>query len=150
MRLRVQRVVFTLVCAGLSANTIGAPDDPCLGKYSGAHLAANLLDLSLTVGELNLLKGGEDPKLKRHLEWRLVTAAARARQHIDQGAIWDQEAIGEASVSTAPDLVMGVDRAIAYVAEHDLDRNPPVRQDKSLSKPSADLAVVKKWLSRQR
>src|SRR5215472_12003161 len=140
MCLLVQRVVFTLVCAGLTANTIGAADDPCLGKYSGAHLAANLLDLSLTVGELNLLKGGEDPKLKRHLEWRLVSAAARAKQHIDEGAIWDHDALGKPL--EAPDLNRGVDRAIAYVADHDLDANPPVRQDKNIAKPSANLAEV--------
>src|SRR5262249_39023829 len=148
MCLRLQRVVFVLGCAGLAANSMKAADEPCSGKYFGAHLAANLYDLTLTVGELNLLKGREDPKLKSHLEWRLVSAAAQARKHVDQGGIWDEDAIGKAS--SAPDLIRGVDRAIAYVAEHDLDANPPVRQDKTLAKPSADLAEVKKWLSKQR
>lgn len=144
----LRRVVLVLGLAGVAASMMRASDEPCSGKYFGAHLAGNLYDLSLTTGELKLLNGREDPKLKRHLEYRLVSAAARARQDIDEGATWDEADLGKPS--EAPELVIGVDRAAAYVAEHDLDRKPPVPSAKSLANPSADLAAVKIWLSNQR
>jgi hypothetical protein len=144
----LQRVVLALGVAGVSGSMMRAAGEPCSGKYFGAHLAGNLYDLSLTAGELKLLNGREDPKLKRHLEYRLVSAAAEARRHIEEGATWDEAAIGKAS--EAPDLINGIDRATGYVAEHDLDVKHPAPLDKFRSKPSADLEVIKKWLSKQR
>ena len=128
--------------AFLIATVARGADDPCARRCAGAGLLGNLLDLSLTADALKLLNGHEDPKLKRLLEWRLVAAAAEARRHIDEGATL-------ASDSAIPNLTDGVERATAYVAAHDLDSKPPVPSVKSSVSPSANLLVVRKWLSSQ-
>ena len=142
MSSRVRRIFLMLGVAGLTASLMSA-EEPCLGRFFGAHLLGSLQDLSLTVDELTLLNGREDPKLKRHLEWRLVSAAADARRYVDGEPVLEKP-------SQFPNLAHGVEKARDYVVSHHLDLNPPVPSaDKSLLNPSANLEVVGRWLSRQ-
>jgi hypothetical protein len=129
-------------CIVLAACIVWAADDPCSGKYAGARLLGNILDLSLTADALKLLNGQEDPKLRRLLEWRLVSAAADAKRHIDEGAVWEKS-------PAVPNLIEGVKRATTYVVEHNLDERPLVSGAESAGKPSENLAAVRKWLSKQ-
>jgi hypothetical protein len=122
---------------------IARASDACQGRVTAAYLFGNLLDLSVTGNTLQLLNGREDAKLKRLLEWRLVTAAADARRHIDQGVT------AEASPAI-PNLRAGVERGSAYVREHDLDSRSPLIPSEDIGKASANLEVVTKWLSSQR
>jgi hypothetical protein len=126
----------------LAASNAQAADDSCSGKYAGARLLGNVLDLSLTADALKLLNGHENPKLKRLLEWRLVSAAADAKRQIDEGAVWENS-------PAVPNLAEGVNRAATYVLEHDLDEKPPVSAAENAGKPSENLDTVRKWLSKQ-
>jgi hypothetical protein len=90
MYFRLRCAAFVLGVIGLPASVMNAADEPCSGRYFMARPLGNVLDLNLTAQELKLLNGREDPKLKRHLEWRLVSAAADARRDVDSGSIWEK------------------------------------------------------------
>ena len=141
-RSRLFGLVLGLSIATAPGLSTGQSIDPCEGPLKGVFLLGNLLDISLTSNELQLLNGREDPKLKRHLEWRLVSAAAEARRHIDEGATVERN-------MAIPNLASGVERATAYITEHDLDSKPPVPAAKRVANPLANLKVVEKWLSKQ-
>ena len=141
MRSKPRWGILTLVVV-LAANAARGAE-PCQGEFVGARLLGNLLDLSLTSDELKLLSKDENPKLRRHLEWRLVSAAADARRHVDEGPTLEKSA-------ALPNLAHGVQQATEYVAAHHLDSTPPVpTAAESLGKPSANLDVVSKWIASQ-
>jgi hypothetical protein len=83
---RSSRVIAVLLFSILSNDSALAKNDvePCLPQIAAAALVANLQDIALTAGELRLLNGMEDPRLRRLLERRLAVAAAEARHHIGQ------------------------------------------------------------------
>ena len=90
--------------------------------------------------------------MKRLLESRLATAAADARQHIEQGAVID--AVG------LPSIISGVERAAGYASVHHFDQKrldeiassdertlgPGVRD---VAKPAENLLFIKAWLKRR-
>jgi hypothetical protein len=109
----------------------------------GAALSADILNISLTVGELSLLNGQEAPKLKRLMQWRLVKAAAAGREHIALGARLPTGAYAWAS------QIEDLDRAIAYVATQNLDEAdfaPLKVADNPRSRPSQDLEAIRTWI----
>ena len=142
MFVRLRWAAFALGVASFAASAMNAADEPCSGRFFGASLLGNLLDLNLTAQELKLLNGREDPKLKRHLEWRLVRAAADARRDVDSRPIWEKS-------SALGNLTQGVQRATEYVVEHHLDDKVWPSGDESPRKPSENLAVVSRWISKQ-
>ena len=144
--------VLVLSAAVLGAVPLRAFDsaEPCLGVFMGASLSASLLDVSQTTVSLKLLNGREDPKLKRLLEWRLITAIGATRRFVDSGPVVD----AVARPNLLPNWVNIIERAKAYTAAHHLDTNPPIaspplQADDAALKPSENLQVIKAWLSKQ-
>ena len=99
-------IVVALLLTALSSVPARATNsaEPCLPQFAAAALVANLQDIALTSGELRLLNGKEDPKLRRLLERRLAVAAAEARHHISQDPDIDARYL--------PSLAEGVTRAL--------------------------------------
>src|SRR5262245_42712402 len=124
---RMLRLRWFAGCLGLVlATAVGCTarkPEACESQIRGGLLLARLLDISLTADELQHLNGEEQPKLKRHLEWRLVSAIAAARRHVDEGATVERNV-------AVPNLKRGVEQAAAYITAHDLDNKPPVPEDK--------------------
>jgi hypothetical protein len=113
--------------------------EPCLPQFAAASLIANLLDIGMTTGELRLLNGNEDPKLRRHLEYRLAVAARDARLHINQKP--------DIAAAHLPSFVSGVDRAIRYVTEHPPDQKS--LEQLHVAMPAENLEYVRAWVARQ-
>ena len=138
-------ITASLTAVLLASGSVSATDapEPCSAQYFSAAVLANILDVSLTTNELSLLNGSEDPRLKRALVSRLLSAASDGRLHISQGA-----AVFPAPSASTPNLINGIDRALTYVAEHSLDPTDTPRHDAaaSASSPSRDLRAIKAWL----
>jgi hypothetical protein len=149
-----RRALLCCLTLLLSAGALPAqePAEPCLPQYAAAALVADLMDIGMTTSELRLLNGNEEPKLRRHLEFRLAMAAAEAR-HV----------IGLKPAVTAlhlPSLVSGLDRAVQYVAAHPLepkhleemhenDLKLPGMVGYNVSIPAENLEYVRAWVKKQ-
>jgi hypothetical protein len=139
-------LLVAVISASLLPSALKAGDEvePCTAEYLGATLSADVLDVALTVGELSLLNGQENPKLKKLMQRRLVTAASAGRRHIRLGAKFPK------GIVSMPNMVDGLDRAIAYVAEQELDKadfsalTDLPGEHKSV--PSQDLQAIRTWI----
>jgi len=145
-------VAMTLVLVvGSVAAIADEQQEPCASEMAGTALAINLQDISLTTSSLRLLNGKEDPKLRRLLEWRLATAIAEAKLHVDRApSVW---------APAMPSLVRGVDAAILYFEQHpeaaralqrqhERERNTP-DAERSIGTPEANLLYIKEWVDKQ-
>jgi hypothetical protein len=111
----------------------------------GAYFSSSLLDISVTTDALRLLNGQEDPKLKRLLQWHLVSTIAAARRYVENGAV-----IPEASRrSTVPNLLNSVEKARLYVVDSQLEARPPEGARGAELKPLENLEALRIWLSSQ-
>jgi hypothetical protein len=131
---------------GLASSSLLSADsaDRCAGTSMGAYLGASLLDVAQTTASLRLLNGREDPRLKRLLQWRLVSAIADARKYVDSSPVVDSAAFP----SLLPNWLDAIERAQKYVAEHRLEEDPPIDAEGATRRPVENLRVVKAWLSR--
>ena len=151
---RSTQFIVVLLFTLLSNDPAVAKDNvkPCLPQYTAAALVANLQDIALTSGELRLLNGAEDPRLRRLLERRLAVAAAEARHHIGQDPAIDALYL--------PSLAEGVNRALNLLAERPLDLAPlekeherekqlPGLQSRNIAAPVENLEFVRDWVAKQ-
>ena len=147
-------IVVSLLLTALSSVPARATNsaEPCLPQFAAAALVANLQDIALTSGELRLLNGKEDPKLRRLLERRLAVAAAEARHHISQDPDIDARYL--------PSLAEGVTRALRLLAERPLDLVPLERErlreeklqgleSRNIAIPVENLEFVRDWVAKQ-
>jgi hypothetical protein len=144
MRAGLQRFVLVLLAASLATPTLRGGTDPCDGTFAGAMLGAELLDIGLTTSSLKLLNGTENPKLKRLLEFRLLSAIAAARREVEHGPEVDRVALP----FSVPNWLNTVGEATAYVSVHHLE-SPGSPADAPEHMPLENLQVVKAWLERQ-
>jgi hypothetical protein len=107
-------------------------------------LGAELLDIGLTTSSLKLLNGTENPKLKRLLEFRLLSAIAAARRDVEYGPEVDRVALS----FSVPNWLNTVGEATAYVSAHHLE-SPESPADAPEHMPLENLQVVKAWLERK-
>jgi hypothetical protein len=145
--------VVLLMFALLSPLSVFAEDaEPCLRQYAAAAFIANLQDIGLTSGELRLLNGQENPKLRRLLERRLAIAAAEARHNIGHNPAIDALYL--------PSLAEGVSRALSLLAERPLDLAPLEKESlrerelqgfesRNIAVPIENLEFVRDWVSKQ-
>ena len=151
---RTSRIVVVLLLAAIPGVRLFATEsvEPCLPQFAAAALIANLQDIALTAGELRLLNGKEDPRLRRLLERRLAVAAADARRHIGQDPAIDARYL--------PSLAEGVTRALKLLGERPLDAAPlekenlrdgqlPGLESRNIALPVENLEFVRDWIAKQ-
>lgn len=151
---RSLRRIVVLLAATLSIDALSATGnvEPCLPQYAAAALVANLQDISLTAGELRLLNGKENPKLRRLLERRLAVAAAEARHHIGMDPAIEALYL--------PSLAEGVTRALSLLAvrpldlapleeEHRRDQKLQGLESRNIAVPVENLEFVRDWVAKQ-
>jgi hypothetical protein len=142
-----RRIGGLVIASSLSAIPLHATgdDDPCLGTFMGANLVASFLDISLTTSSLKLLNGSENPKLKRHLEWRLASAIQNARHCVENRPVVDPVALPNLVVNFRHDI----QKAKTYIVDHQLQTVSLHARGGSTLKPLADLRLVEEWFSHQ-
>ena len=155
-RMQRSRLVFAVVVAfsiaapgpGVSAEE----NETCVREFAAAALIANLQDISMTTGELRLLNGKEDPKLRRLLERRLAIAAAEARYHIGLDPV--------IRGGYLPTLAEGVSRALILLRTRPLDLEPLQKEHerevrmqgdatRNIGIPKENLEFVRDWVAKQ-
>lgn len=114
--------------------------DQCWTRITGAGFVANLVDIAMTGDSLRLLNGNEDPRLRRVLEFRLITAIEDAKRRIEDSPVVEAIAM--------PSLIEGLRKAKDYLDGHPLNvevHNSMVSSAKALE----HLERVRAWVAKQ-
>jgi hypothetical protein len=147
----ISRRLASLFLAGAGVSlaiallVLGREKEPCLGTYMGARVSLGMLDIGQTTASLGLLTEDENPKLRRLLEGRLVTAVRDARKALDHDPVMEPVSLP----TMVPNWKTTVQRAKAYVVDHHLDDSQFLKVIDADLRPTEDLAVLEAWLATQ-